>query len=90
MAYTYSVFVIAVVCSSDTVDSVTPNGVRDIRMFLNGSAMDVMYYASPLYRTEVSSIHFYTSVFLLTNGSSFRIKLLMIFDDLKLSSVVKL
>jgi hypothetical protein len=37
----------------DTVDSITPNKVRDVRTFLNGSAMDVMYYTSPVYRTEV-------------------------------------
>jgi len=49
---------------TDTVASVTPNNVRDIRMFLNGSAMDVMYYASPLYRTEVSSVDFCVLVFL--------------------------
>lgn len=48
---------------SDTVASVTPNNVRDIRMFLNGSAMDVMYYASPLYRTEVSNVDFSVLVF---------------------------
>jgi len=45
-------------CLLDTVASVTPNKVRDVRMFLNGSAMDVMYYTSPLYRTEVSSVDF--------------------------------
>jgi len=46
-------------CLSDTVASVTPNKVRDIRMFLNDSAMDVMYYTSPLYRSEVTLLTVY-------------------------------
>jgi len=42
-------------------------------MFLNGSAMDVMYYTSPLYRTEVSSINLYIFVFTSYNHSSFQV-----------------
>ncbi|XP_069805469.1 phospholipase DDHD1 isoform X2 [Dendropsophus ebraccatus] len=37
----------------DTVDSITPDKVRGIRDMLNSSAMDIMYYTSPLYRDEL-------------------------------------
>ncbi|XP_053553571.1 phospholipase DDHD1 isoform X2 [Bombina bombina] len=37
----------------DTVDSITPDKVRRIRDLLNSSAMDIMYYTSPLYRDEL-------------------------------------
>ncbi|MBN3286648.1 DDHD1 Phospholipase, partial [Polyodon spathula] len=37
----------------DTVDSITPDKVRGLRDMLNSSAMDIMYYTSPLYRDEV-------------------------------------
>lgn len=37
----------------DTVDSITPDKVRGLRDLLNSSAMDIMYYTSPLYRDEV-------------------------------------
>ncbi|OXB74025.1 UNVERIFIED_CONTAM: hypothetical protein H355_011151 [Colinus virginianus] len=36
----------------DTVDSITPDKVRGLRDMLNSSAMDIMYYTSPLYRDE--------------------------------------
>lgn len=39
---------------ADTVDSITPDKVRGLRDMLNSSAMDIMYYTSPLYRDEVS------------------------------------
>ena len=39
---------------SDTVDSITPDKVRGLRDLLNSSAMDIMYYTSPLYRDEVT------------------------------------
>lgn len=39
---------------SDTVDSITPDKVRGLRDMLNSSAMDIMYYTSPLYRDEVT------------------------------------
>ncbi|TWW71941.1 phospholipase DDHD1 isoform X2 [Takifugu flavidus] len=38
----------------DTVDSVTPDKVRGLRDLLNSSAMDIMYYNSPLYRDEIT------------------------------------
>lgn len=38
----------------DTVDSITPDKVRGLRDLLNSSAMDIMYYTSPLYRDEVN------------------------------------
>ncbi|NXK27733.1 DDHD1 Phospholipase, partial [Arenaria interpres] len=37
----------------DTVDSITPDKVRGLRDMLNSSAMDIMYYTSPLYRDEL-------------------------------------
>ncbi|KTF90153.1 hypothetical protein cypCar_00011904 [Cyprinus carpio] len=36
----------------DTVESITPDKVRGLRDLLNSSAMDIMYYTSPLYRDE--------------------------------------
>lgn len=42
--------------SLDTVDSITPDKVRGLRDLLNSSAMDIMYYNSPLYRDEVRII----------------------------------
>uniref|UniRef100_A0A2K5DZG1 DDHD domain containing 1 n=1 Tax=Aotus nancymaae TaxID=37293 RepID=A0A2K5DZG1_AOTNA len=36
-----------------TVDSITPDKVRGLRDMLNSSAMDIMYYTSPLYRDEL-------------------------------------
>lgn len=47
----WSLFMI--VFFSDTVDSITPDKVRGLRDMLNSSAMDIMYYTSPLYRDEV-------------------------------------
>ncbi|KAH3854843.1 phospholipase DDHD1-like [Dreissena polymorpha] len=38
----------------DTVESLTPQKMRGIRVILNASAMDVMYYTSPLYRSEIT------------------------------------
>lgn len=37
----------------DTVESVTPHKIRGLRELLNRTAMDIMYYTSPLYRTEI-------------------------------------
>ncbi|XP_030070570.1 phospholipase DDHD1 isoform X2 [Microcaecilia unicolor] len=37
----------------DIVDSITPDKVRGLRDILNSSAMDIMYYTSPLYRDEL-------------------------------------
>ncbi|XP_064420791.1 phospholipase DDHD1b isoform X2 [Latimeria chalumnae] len=37
----------------DTVDSITPDKVRGLRDMLNSSAMDIMYYTSPLYRDQL-------------------------------------
>ncbi|CAH8492274.1 unnamed protein product [Heterobilharzia americana] len=39
----------------DTVESITPVHVQGLRTVLNSSAMDIMYYTSPLYRTEIIS-----------------------------------
>ncbi|TRY86334.1 hypothetical protein DNTS_016137 [Danionella cerebrum] len=39
---------------TDTVDSITPDKVRGLRDMLNSSAMDIMYYTSPLYRDEIT------------------------------------
>ncbi|KAJ6654022.1 hypothetical protein lerEdw1_007531, partial [Lerista edwardsae] len=40
----------------DTVDSITPDKVRGLRDMLNSSAMDIMYYTSPLYRDEAEQL----------------------------------
>ena len=37
----------------DTVESITPTKIRGLRSALNASAMDILYYTSPLYRSEV-------------------------------------
>ncbi|GCB69955.1 hypothetical protein scyTo_0005579 [Scyliorhinus torazame] len=37
----------------DTVETITPDKVRGLRDMLNSSAMDIMYYTSPLYRDEI-------------------------------------
>lgn len=37
----------------DTVESLTPQRMRGIRVMLNASAMDILYYTSPLYRSEI-------------------------------------
>ncbi|KAJ1187162.1 hypothetical protein NDU88_003941 [Pleurodeles waltl] len=37
----------------DTVNSITPQRLSRIRNLLNSSAMDIMYYTSPLYRDEL-------------------------------------
>ncbi len=50
--------------SIDTVDSITPDKVRGLRDLLNSSAMDIMYYNSPLYRDEVRVAHFQKVCFL--------------------------
>ncbi|VDP96174.1 unnamed protein product [Trichobilharzia regenti] len=39
----------------DTVESITPVHVQSLRTVLNSSAMDIMYYTSPLYRAEIIS-----------------------------------
>ncbi|XP_063426380.1 phospholipase DDHD1-like [Mytilus trossulus] len=38
----------------DTVDSITPNKMLGFRSILNSSAMDILYYTSPLYRSEIT------------------------------------
>ena len=41
----------------DTVESITPNKIRGLRSVLNASAMDILYYTSPLYRSEVGTMN---------------------------------
>ncbi|XP_078592111.1 phospholipase DDHD1-like isoform X2 [Branchiostoma floridae x Branchiostoma japonicum] len=36
------------------VESITPDKIRGLREVLNASAMDIMYYMSPLYRNEIT------------------------------------
>ncbi|XP_048258899.1 phospholipase DDHD1-like [Haliotis rufescens] len=38
----------------DTVESITPHKMRGMRNILNSSAMDILYYTSPLYRSEIT------------------------------------
>jgi len=44
----------------ELVDAITPNTLQSLRQMLNASAMDIMYYTSPLYGGEVSSLFFFT------------------------------
>ncbi|KAL5008166.1 hypothetical protein ScPMuIL_013747 [Solemya velum] len=37
----------------DTVESITPYKMKGVRTLLNSSAMDILYYTSPLYRSEI-------------------------------------
>ncbi|ESO83548.1 hypothetical protein LOTGIDRAFT_133288 [Lottia gigantea] len=39
----------------DTVDNITPNKMKGVRNILNSSAMDILYYTSPAYRTEITN-----------------------------------
>ncbi|KAL8565172.1 hypothetical protein ACOMHN_003959 [Nucella lapillus] len=42
----------------DTVESITPHKMKGVRSILNSSAMDILYYTSPIYRTEITaSLH---------------------------------
>ncbi|XP_076442138.1 phospholipase DDHD1-like isoform X2 [Babylonia areolata] len=42
----------------DTVESITPNKMLGVRSILNSSAMDILYYTSPIYRNEIlASLH---------------------------------
>jgi phospholipase DDHD1 len=45
MSYLYTV--------SDIVEAITPHKLLGLRQLLNSSAMDIMYYTSPLYGCEV-------------------------------------
>ncbi|KAK7103636.1 hypothetical protein V1264_018501 [Littorina saxatilis] len=38
-----------------TVESITPHKMKGVRSILNSSAMDILYYTSPLYRAEISA-----------------------------------
>ncbi|XP_056022566.1 phospholipase DDHD1-like isoform X2 [Ostrea edulis] len=38
----------------DMVDLITPHKMRGMRSILNDSAMDILYYTSPLYRSEIT------------------------------------
>jgi phospholipase DDHD1 len=38
---------------SDIVEAITPHKLLGLRQLLNSSAMDIMYYTSPLYGCEV-------------------------------------
>ena len=46
----------------DTVESITPTKIRGLRSALNASAMDILYYTSPLYRSEVRHIFIETKI----------------------------
>ncbi|XP_013412513.1 phospholipase DDHD1 [Lingula anatina] len=38
----------------DIVESITPHKIKGLRTILNSSAMDILYYTSPLYRSEIT------------------------------------
>ena len=48
--------IIVFVTFLDVVDSITPSHFVKLRSLLNSSAMDILYYTSPLYRAEVSGV----------------------------------
>ena len=39
-----------------TSSTITPEKLRNLRVILNSTAMDILYYTSPLYRGEVSRL----------------------------------
>jgi len=39
---------------SDLIEAITPNNMQYVRYLLNTTVMDIMYYSSPKYRSEVS------------------------------------
>ncbi|KAK3733023.1 hypothetical protein RRG08_002625 [Elysia crispata] len=39
----------------DIVESVTPHKMKGVRNILNSSALDILYYTSPLYRSEITN-----------------------------------
>lgn len=65
---------------SDTVDSITPDKVRGLRDMLNSSAMDIMYYTSPLYRDEVS-VCFFVCFFVFLRPWIKNTKTLQVYND---------
>jgi len=38
---------------TDIVEAITPHKLQTLRQLLNSTAMDIMYYTSPLYGCEV-------------------------------------
>jgi len=38
---------------TDIVEAITPHKLQSLRQLLNSTAMDIMYYTSPLYGCEV-------------------------------------
>lgn len=43
----------AIKLDGDIVEAITPQKLVTLRQLLNSTAMDIMYYTSPLYRAEV-------------------------------------
>ncbi|KAL3874040.1 hypothetical protein ACJMK2_037104 [Sinanodonta woodiana] len=39
----------------DIVETITPHKLKGVRTILNSSAMDILYYTSPLYRSEITT-----------------------------------
>jgi len=37
------------------VEAITPHKLMSLRQILNATAMDIMYYTSPLYRSEITN-----------------------------------
>jgi hypothetical protein len=49
-----TMIVVSFLCTfSDIVEAITPHKLLGLRQLLNSSAMDIMYYTSPLYGSEV-------------------------------------
>lgn len=41
--------------NEDLIEAITPNNVQFVRALLNTTAMDIMYYSSPKYRSEIAA-----------------------------------
>jgi hypothetical protein len=50
-----SLLIVSTICVLDLVQAITPLHLDKLRALLNASAMDIMYYTSPLFGKEVSS-----------------------------------
>ena len=52
------------------VETITPSKLRGLRWLLNSTGMDVLYYTSPLHRSEVSHLHLHIFKCCMTAGYS--------------------
>ena len=43
----------SLILDNGIIETITPNSIQMIRGKLNSSALDILYYTSPIFRTEV-------------------------------------